>query len=425
MEKKDKTIFFVLPFLPFPMSSGGHQALFNGIVAIKDDFNVLVAYRATDDEEIRKAAEEFLERVPNATLLPYLTAPYVYPESFAQKVKRHLKSLLHRRHEEKRIDPEKQRIEAMLRWWKNTVTPTDAAWAEHINKVCHEHHVDIVQVEMPWRISDVFAIPNGVKKVYVHHELGFVRRKLEVAQMKENAYVESCRRFTDKNEIMQLNEYDVVVTLSPIDTEKLVRAGVTVPVASSFAIVDTSFPPEEDKGDGMRLTFIGPSEHNPNLVGVTWFLENCWGKLKQQVPDMQFDIVGKWSEHYIAEFSQKYPDVHFLGFIDSLRDAIKDSTMIVPITIGSGIRMKILEASNIGVPFVSTHVGAEGIPVENGKHCFLADTPDEFVQSILLLQDRQRRQYFATNAYQMVQEHYSLAALRKNRLAIYEQVLAK
>lgn len=417
-----KTILFVLPFLPFPMESGGHQALFNGIAAVKDDFNVLVAYRATDDKKHKQAAEGFLQRVPEATLLPCYNV--VWRENFVQKVKRHLKSLLRYGQKGVSVDPEKQRIEAMLQWWKSTITPSDAEWVEYINKVCREHHVDIAQVEMPWRVSDVFAIPDGVKKMYVHHELGFVRRELEVSQMKKDFYVESCRRFTDMNEIMQLNEYDEVVTLSPIDSEKLIAAGVTVPVCSSFAIVDTTLPPEADKGDGKRLTFIGPSEHDPNLVGITWFLENCWGTLKQQIPDLQFDIVGKWAEKYIEEFTQKYPGVHFLGFVDSLRDAIKDSTLIVPITIGSGIRMKILEASNIGVPFVSTHVGAEGIPVESGKHCLLADTPETFVESIQKLQDANLRQQFTTNAYQMVQEHYSLAALRKNRLSIYEDVLA-
>lgn len=415
-----KAILFILPWLPYPITSGGHQALYNGIAAVADNMNVLVAYEATDDTANHEAETVFLQRIPQVTLLPLLRQPF--KETVLQKCKRKAKKLA------RLFDNQIGRCtptDAFVDWWKYTVTPSDASWMEHINKVCREHHVDIVQVEMPWRISDVFAIPEGIKKIYVHHELGFVCRELQMTSIKENVYVEACRRFTDKNEIMQLNEYDEVVTLSPIDTEKLIRAGVTVPVVSSFAIVDTYLSPEEDKGDGKRLTFVGPSEHNPNLVGVTWFLENCWDKLKQQVSDMQLDIVGKWSGQFITEFKQKYPDVHFLGFVDSLRDAIKDSTMIVPITIGSGIRMKILEASNIGVPFVSTHVGAEGIPVESGKHCFLADTPEAFVQGILKLQDSSLRQQFATNAYQMVKEHYSLAALRMNRLAIYEQVFAK
>ncbi len=417
------TILFVLPFLPYPMESGGHQALFNGILAVKDDYNILVAYRAWDNEEHRKAAEGFLERVSDVMLLPCFNSPIDNHGTLVQKVKRHLRALRPHKHEGEHANAEEQKVRGMLQWWKNTVTPVDERWVNHISNICYTHKVDIVQVEMPWRVSDVFALPESVKKVYVHHELGFVRRELEMESLKGNVYADVCRRFADKNEILQLNEYDAVITLSPIDSEKLKAAGVTRPVFSSFAIVDTLLPPQEDKGDGKRLFFVGPDNHAPNFVGITWFLKNCWRQLKQQVPDIELNIVGKWSEKNITAFTDKYPDVHFLGFVDSLRDTIKDGTMIVPITIGSGIRMKILEASNIGVPFVSTHVGAEGIPVISGRHSFLADTPEEFVQSILKLQVPQLRQKFTANAYQMVQEHYSLAALRKNRLSIYNQIL--
>ena len=157
-------------------------------------------------------------------------------------------------------------------------------------------------------------------------------------------------------------------------------------------------------------------------MGVTWFLENCWAKLKEKCPEMQFDIIGNWFEPRKEEYSAKYKDVHFLGFVDDLYDAIRDSTMIVPITIGSGIRMKILEASSKGVPFVSTSVGAEGIPVTSGENCFIADTSEAFVDCVLKLQDPDLRRQFAMNANKMVREHYSLEALRRNRLEIYEKL---
>ena len=84
--------------------------------------------------------------------------------------------------------------------------------------------------------------------------------------------------------------------------------------------------------------------------------------------------------------------------------------------------MKILEASSKGVPFVSTSVGAEGIPVVNSQDCFIANTPDEFIESILKLQNPDLRHQFAENANMMIRKHYSLEALRKNRLEIYEKL---
>ena len=417
---RKQNLLFVLPFLPYPMESGGHQALYNGIAAVKDDFNIFVMYEADDNDHYRASVKQFLRHIPNAHVIPLLHEVHV--ETFKEKVVRKLKSILKKMLGMKKPPVPADPIKSTCGWWKATVTPENKEWLELIHRTCLENHIDIVQIEMPWRVSDVLAVPDGIKKVYVHHELGFVRRELEIEKMGKSVYAQACKAFADRNEIALLNLYDDVITLSPIDAQKLKDAGVRVPVDSSFAIIDSSKDIQEDKGDGKRLTFIGPEVHNPNFVGVTWFLENCWELLKKKCPEMQFDIIGNWTEARKEEYSAKYNGVHFLGFVDDLYAAIKDSTMIVPITIGSGIRMKILEASSKGVPFVSTSVGAEGIPVTSGENCFIADTPEAFVEGILKLQDSDLRRQFALNANRMVREHYSLEALRRNRLEIYEKL---
>ena len=96
--------------------------------------------------------------------------------------------------------------------------------------------------------------------------------------------------------------------------------------------------------------------------------------------------------------------------------------MIVPVRIGSGIRMKILEAASVGAPVVSTTIGAEGLPMRNGEHLFIADSPEEFVDSIIKLQDRDIRTRFVRNANEIVKRHYSFDVFKKNRLAIYDSV---
>ena len=111
-----------------------------------------------------------------------------------------------------------------------------------------------------------------------------------------------------------------------------------------------------------------------------------------------------------------------MGFVDDLESAIQNTIMIVPITIGSGIRMKILEAANLGIPFVSTSVGAEGIPVLSGRHCLLADDPSDFVDAILQLKDHEKRAMFIQNAHQLIETNYSLEALRRNRRALYASI---
>lgn len=421
MQKKN--ILFIIPWLPYPMISGGHQALFNGIAAVKDDFNVFLTYEAWNTEEYKKAEKGFLQKIPNVNLLPLiyeLPTPESAKKRLIGKLKMCVKKVLG-------IKPPvfvEDKKANILAWWKATIIPSNKSWIEHICRITSEQHFDIIQVEMPWLVSFVFALPSYAKKIYVHHELGFVRREQEISQMGDREkYAAVLKAFADMNEINQLNLYDGIITLSSCDAKKLVAAGVKKPTYTSFAIIDTPEKFNPIVGDGKRLTFIGPDIHNPNFIGISWFLDNCWSMLKEKDPEITLDIIGKWSEENILKFSAKYSDVKFLGFVDDLNAAIQGSTMIVPITIGSGIRMKILEAASNGVPFVSTTIGAEGIPVVDGKHCFLTDDPIKFVESIIKLKDVILRQQFIANSYNMVKENYSIDALEKNRNHIYDIVL--
>lgn len=421
MQKRN--ILFIIPWLPYPMVSGGHQALFNGIAAVKDDYNIYVVYEATNTDEYREAKNEFLQKIPNANLLP-LIHERPAPDSIVKRLIDNLKRIT------KKVFGLKEPIFVegknanTLAWWTATITPKNRAWIEHVSSVVAKNNFDLIQVEMPWRVSDVFALPMDVKKIYVHHELGFVRRELELPQMDDRKeYAAVLKSFADMNEISQLNLYDGIITLSSIDSQKLIDAGVNKPVYSSFAIIETPENFNPVIGDGKRLTFIGPDVHNPNFVGITWFLENCWGMLKKKSPEITLDIIGKWTEKNKMEYTAKYPDVKFLGFVDDLNAAIQGSTMVVPITVGSGIRMKILEASSNGVPFVSTTVGAEGIPVVDGQDCFLTDDPTTFVEDIIKLQEESLRKRFIANSHKMVVENYSISALKNNRVRIYESVL--
>ena len=94
------------------------------------------------------------------------------------------------------------------------------------------------------------------------------------------------------------------------------------------------------------ICFIGGSGHNPNLNGVTWFLDNVWSLILKENPNFTFKIIGKWDEKIKTEYQKKYRNLFFCGFVDNLAMVISECIMVIPILIGSGIRMKILESVN-------------------------------------------------------------------------------
>ena len=408
---RKKSILFIIPWLPYPFTSGGHQALYNGIMAVKDSYDVSIIYenKIGDDE----AEKHFRVKYPNITLLP-ITYP---PSPFLHKLAFWAHIIIRKLFGEKQTDEE-----LICNRWIKTILPLRKELVMHVDKICKERKFDIIQVEMPWFIPLVLSLPKQSKKVFVHHELGFVCRELEIEKSTGSSYMNSCKSFVDLNEISLLNMYDKVITLSSIDKEKLQKKGVVVPISTSFAIINTVSGSDVKYSDGSHLTFVGPDGHMPNFVGVLWFLDNCWNVIKQKDPHMHLSIIGRWSNAHIHEISSKYKDVDFLGFVDNLQESLQGTIMIVPITIGSGIRMKILEACSMGVPFVSTHVGAEGIPVSDGVNCFLADTPETFIDSVIKLKEIGIQEKFINNARCMVQDMFSLDSLQKNRVEIYETI---
>lgn len=410
-----KNLLFILPFLPYPLASGGHQAIFNGIIAVKDDFNIFVAYYVGWGAD-ENAAAYFQKLLPQATLLPMDTR-YKAP-NFKARVIDKLQRML--AVEAKKCNPPDKNAKYDLWLWSNR--PQPAHWQQFIWDVCEKYHIDIAQVEMPWISSFILSLPDTVKKVYVHHELAFVKHSLELQNDPNNLYAKTCYKYCLASELNMLNHADHIITLSPIDKRKLKEEGVKTPITPSFAIVNTKAELTPYDTDGHVLTFVGPDDNIPNRVGLRWFLDNCWHDLKAKKSAYRLKVIGRWCEVNKQAILIDYPEVEFLGFVDSLYDAIKGSVMIVPITIGSGIRMKILEAASMGIPFVSTTVGAEGIPVRDGHDCFLTDDPRTFVSDILKLQDKDLKLQFIRNANQMVKEHYSAEALRKNRLDIYNKL---
>ncbi len=422
-------ILFIIPWLPYPLKSGGHMALFNGIASIKDDYDIYIAFKVDDDKKYIEDVKGFIKQYPHIHLFPLLRKQRVAVSNsefplwyrLASHIKTVVRNIVYRHNTKDTVGRSEDKV--LCSSWIYSISPMDQLWLEHISQICSKHHFDIIQVEMPWLISQILTLPQDAKRIFVHHELGFVRRSLEIEPYDNNEYVKACKSFTDMAEISMLNMYDGVITLSAIDKEKLMAHGVTVPVFDSFSVVNT--PQEVYRGiiDGRHLTFVGPDSHSPNFIGITWFLDNCWPLLLSKDDNYRLSIIGEWSKEHIEEYSQKYTNIEFLGFVDCLANSLKGTVMIVPITIGSGIRMKILEASSIGVPFVSTTVGSEGIPVVDGENCYLADTPEMFADKIRCLQDERIQSKFVNNAHTMIMKYYSKEALRKNRLEIYMRIL--
>ncbi|WP_089942654.1 glycosyltransferase [Candidatus Entotheonella palauensis] len=120
-------------------------------------------------------------------------------------------------------------------------------------------------------------------------------------------------------------------------------------------------------------------------------------------------MVGRNPSPHLRQKLAHEPAIDLIGWVDDVRPFIaRHAVYIVPLRIGGGTRIKIYEAMAMGKAIVSTPIGAEGLPVEHGRHIWLADEAEPFAEAVIhLLQDRAARQQVETAAREFVERHCS------------------
>ena len=130
--------------------------------------------------------------------------------------------------------------------------------------------------------SIVTNIPMDIKKVFVHHEIGFIRNQQELITLTPNS--KQGKAFLESKKILEiglLNQYNSIITLSELDKNILEKNGVKVPIHPSIAITENNYTYKKESNSSHTLTFVGPEFHTPNALGIKWFLNNCWHILKE------------------------------------------------------------------------------------------------------------------------------------------------
>ena len=156
------------------------------------------------------------------------------------------------------------------------------------------------------------------------------------------------------------------------------------------------------------VVFVGVLNYAPNVEAVTWFVHEVLGRLREQVPDAKFQIIGRHPAPRV-EALEDFPGVEVVGSVPDVRAYLSEASVVVaPLRIARGIQNKVLEAMACGRSVICSAPAAEGIDAIDGKHLLIADQPDQWVSQIHRLFDQPSlRQQIAQDARQHVERHYS------------------
>jgi glycosyltransferase involved in cell wall biosynthesis len=222
-----------------------------------------------------------------------------------------------------------------------------------------------------------------------------------------------------KNEEEQFVEnVDKCVSISPEDQKAFLRIDTNRGIDSeqaqerSFLYLPGMDPGlvEKSKLQPGTIFHLASMEWDANVSGLEWFLTKVWPLVLSQQPQMTIHIGGKSLDKSDKRYFHSRLINH--GEVDDAAEFMKHHGIgIVPLRAGSGLRMKLLQAMSLGVPCVSTSIGAQGLNVENGKELLIADTPAEFAEALLKLNtDRKFAIEMGKNALNYVVAHHNSVA---------------
>ncbi len=178
--------------------------------------------------------------------------------------------------------------------------------------------------------------------------------------------------------------------------------------------VDTAFfQPEGQPRQPHQLLFLGSLEWRPNLDAVDQFLTYVLPRVRQACPAVECRIVGRNPPAALRKRVETMHGVELHADVADVRPFLAQSAlMVVPLRIGGGSRLKILEALATGLPVVSTRVGAEGLCLRDGEHLTVCDGVADMAGSILdSLCDPETAQARADAGRRLVTERYDWDAL--------------
>jgi glycosyltransferase involved in cell wall biosynthesis len=161
-----------------------------------------------------------------------------------------------------------------------------------------------------------------------------------------------------------------------------------------------------------------------NKDAVVYFCRDIFARVRKYYPELALHIVGKSPDSEIRDLSRD-KNIIVTGHVKDIRAYFQRNViLVVPLRIGEGTRLKILEAMASGVPVVSTGLGCEGIEVTGGKNILLADSPQEFSDRLLeLLENGGMREKLGKNSRELVEQYYDWKKIVKDLNKVYEEVI--
>jgi len=293
--------------------------------------------------------------------------------------------------------------------------------------VLAENDFDVVQVESihlmnylpviraarsrPIVVCDWHNIESDLMGQYAEREQSLARK----------TYARRTARLMNEFEMKALNEFDGHIVVSEQDAERLQGMRTQARILVIENGVDISYYATEQSAPKNRIVFVGSMDYHANIDGAINFARKVWPAVREQKTELVFTIVGRDPSPEVRALSS-IDGVEVTGSVDDVRPYYREAiAAVVPLNVGGGSRLKILEAMAAGVPVVSTKLGAEGLHSSDGENILLTDSTEQLAERLINVIDNQDlRRRLIEGGKTLVRERYDWSMLGAKLMDQYQ-----
>ena len=381
-----KNVLFLSVFPPIPVHGGGVR-IFNKLKAISNKANVFLLTYSTD--------------LPTAAQLAFIAKSTKQFEFLHLSNRRNIFNLPY----------------FFSEFWSSEAQ-------KKIFNYLDQNDIDVVDFDFT---QSAYLLPDGmdrIKKIITQHDVSFIsflrRYRADGLIFLLFGLKEIVRIF--KYEQRYLKKFDVIVSVSDHDKKllsQLVKNKKMVVIPNG---VDLNYFRRE-KTYNIKLTknamFIGSFMHTPNKQAIEYFAKHVLPNIANFEAKM-LNVVGVVDKRVKLAAPQ---NINYLGFVDDTRSVYESSRLFVaPVVSGSGTRIKILEAMAMGVPVVSTRIGAEGLNLSKDSEVIVCSDAKDMGEKISELYfDEKRLKKMSIISRKLVEQQYSWEKILRKYIEIYAE----
>lgn len=288
----------------------------------------------------------------------------------------------------------------------------------------------LTEEQYGWRIIE--HCPNAIR-ILNTEDLHFLRKTRHQYVKKNNQFTTDISILDFQNdetmrELASIYRSDWTIMISTFEME-LLQNEMQVPTDLLTYLpifTEEKLRSESSFSERKNFLFIGNMLHEPNADAVKMLVENCWTIIRQECKEAELIIVGAYPSQLVLQLNNPKKKIKVVGHSKDLDEIYKTVRIsLVPLRFGAGIKGKIMETLEYGIPFVSTSIGTEGLFFDEKWSDLIADNWGDFSQkAISLYSDMTKWNYYRDSGTKHLTNQFSKSGFESHFLTKLDTLVA-